>query len=65
MGTSLSLRIKTKKLLFSQELFGADNRIRTDDLILTKDVLYQLSHISVVASAAYGLYDTTTYLICQ
>ena len=25
---------------------GADNRIRTGDLILTKDVLYLLSHIS-------------------
>ena len=27
--------------------FGADNRIRTGDLVLTKDVLYRLSHISV------------------
>ena len=27
-------------------IFGADNQIRTGDLILTKDVLYQLSHIS-------------------
>ncbi len=26
--------------------FGADNRIRTDDLILTKDVLCLLSYIS-------------------
>ena len=26
--------------------FGADNQIRTGDLILTKDVLYHLSHIS-------------------
>ena len=26
--------------------YGADNRIRTGDLILTKDVLYLLSHIS-------------------
>ena len=25
---------------------GADNRIRTGDLVLTKDVLYLLSHIS-------------------
>ena len=28
-------------------LFGAATRIRTGDLILTKDVLYQLSHSSV------------------
>ena len=27
--------------------FGATNRNRTDDLILTKDVLYQLSHSSI------------------
>ena len=26
--------------------YGADNQIRTGDLVLTKDVLYQLSHIS-------------------
>ena len=26
---------------------GAANQIRTDDLILTKDVLYQLSHSSI------------------
>ncbi len=28
-------------------VFGADNRIRTGDLVLTKDVLCLLSHISV------------------
>ena len=27
--------------------FGADNQIRTGDLVLTKDVLYRLSHISI------------------
>lgn len=26
---------------------GAQNRIRTDDLVLTKDVLYQLSYLGV------------------
>ena len=31
-------------------LFGADNRIRTGDLVLTKDVLYLLSHISAYAT---------------
>ena len=30
----------------SSGLFGAANQIRTDDLILTKDVLYQLSYSS-------------------
>ncbi len=33
--------------------FGADNQIRTGDLILTKDVLYLLSYIS----------ESETYLI--
>lgn len=31
------------------QIFGADNRIRTDDLILTKDVLCLLSYISICA----------------
>ena len=36
---------------------GADNRNRTGDLILTKDVLYHLSHISnELLSNAYLLY---------
>ena len=29
--------------------FGADNQIRTDDLVITNDVLYRLSHISVLS----------------
>ena len=33
--------------------FGAAGRIRTADLILTKDALYQLSYSSI-----YGLYKT-------
>ena len=28
--------------------FGAGNQIRTDDLVITNDVLYQLSHTSIV-----------------
>ena len=28
-------------------VYGADNRIRTDDLVITNDVLYRLSYISV------------------
>lgn len=35
-------------LLTSFEEPGAQNRIRTDDLILTKDVLYQLSYLGVI-----------------
>ena len=29
-------------------VYGADNRIRTDDLVITNDVLYRLSYSSVV-----------------
>ena len=35
-------------LQFLQDFNGADGRIRTGDLILTKDVLYLLSYISAV-----------------
>ena len=34
--------------MFTSGLSGAATRIRTGDLILTKDVLYQLSHSSKV-----------------
>ena len=33
---------------------GADNQIRTGDLVLTKDVLYLLSHISKILRATCG-----------
>ena len=33
--------------LFRAGLFGAANQIRTGDLVLTKDVLYHLSHSSI------------------
>ena len=36
--------------------FQANTRIRTGDLILTKDVLYQLSHISVSAELSFDGY---------
>ena len=39
-----SLQIKNEALM--RLAFGADRRIRTADLILTKDALYRLSHIS-------------------
>lgn len=35
-----------KKTLENQGFFGADDRDRTDDLVLTKDALYRLSYIS-------------------
>lgn len=31
----------------SLPVFGADSRTRTDDLLITNELLYQLSHISV------------------
>ena len=40
---TLSVPLKISRLVW---LSGADNRIRTDDLILTKDVLCLLSYIS-------------------
>ena len=41
------IRPKTKKrTCISASSYGADGRIRTGDLILTKDALYRLSYIS-------------------
>ena len=39
----------TKKRLAFASLYGADDRIRTGDLILTKDALYLLSYISTLS----------------
>ena len=41
------LRI-TKKSRQNLDLIGADDRIRTGDLILTKDALYLLSYTSML-----------------
>lgn len=38
--------------------FGADSRTRTDGLLITNELLYQLSHISIL-----GVSDDTPYLI--
>ena len=38
---------------FDEGFIGAATRIRTGDLILTKDVLYQLSHSSMSLSATH------------
>ena len=43
-------------------IYGADNRIRTGDLVLTKDVLYLLSHISNYTGVG-GLLPNTGYYI--
>ncbi len=47
--------------------FQANTRIRTGDLILTKDVLYQLSHISIppTPSGVSGGYYIRNPLACQ
>ena len=37
---------KTKNPTRLGWIFGADNQIRTDDLVITNDVLYRLSYIS-------------------
>ena len=39
---------KKTSLVVRDVFFGADNQIRTGDLVLTKDVLYLLSHISKI-----------------
>ena len=41
--------------------YGADGRIRTGDLILTKDALYLLSYISAVRIAERKIY----YITCH
>ena len=47
----LRTKVKTpKNTKFSGVLNGADDRIRTGDLILTKDALYRLSYISTSRS---------------
>ncbi len=40
------VRLCTKKAPDNSEACGADDEIRTRDLILTKDVRYHLCHIS-------------------
>ena len=42
----LKISMHNKKTLEYQGFFGADDRDRTDDLVLTKDALYRLSYIS-------------------
>lgn len=44
-------RKTSEPALYADSEVGATNRNRTDDLILTKDVLYHLSHSSVFNNA--------------
>ena len=56
-----ALAKKKRRTLFDTEsgvFFGADTRIRTGDLILTKDALYLLSYISKMEPTV-GLKPTT------
>ena len=50
---------KKKKLRLKVEAFGAAGRIRTADLILTKDALYLLSYSSILATEK-GLEPSTS-----
>ena len=65
--SAINLRTKQSRPLVSRErlcypiFYGAVNQSRTDDLILTKDVLYQLSYNSVNAITMI-LYHTCTIL---
>ena len=45
--SSNRLHKKRKRLVSFPFFYGAANRIRTGDLVLTKDVLYLLSHSSM------------------
>ena len=47
LAPTISRKQKTAALLGDGFVYGADNRIRTDDLVITNDVLYRLSYISV------------------
>ena len=46
-------KVKNKGVhrIHNAHLFGAANQIRTGDLVLTKDVLYRLSHSSIILMA--------------
>ena len=39
---------------------GADSRIRTDDLIITNDLLYQLSYIGTLSLRRFQEQDSST-----
>ena len=47
--------------VFTTSLSGAGNQIRTDDLVITNDVLYQLSYTSISATE-WILADTASFV---
>ena len=51
-----NLSYNNKKVLHFCKTYGADTRIRTGDLILTKDALYLLSYISTLLHRATDIY---------
>ena len=51
--------MKKKKATRLGCFFGAGNQNRTDDLVITNDVLYRLSHTSIVAD-----YDIISKKVC-
>ena len=58
---SFEMHFKKRKNLRKRRVyagFGADSRTRTDGLLITNELLYQLSHISIS-----GVSDDTPYLI--
>ena len=52
--------VSHEKTCISAGFGGADDQIRTGDLILTKDALYRLSYISAVSAATGGSDDCST-----
>ena len=52
--SGLSPLVRVEKPLYKR-IFGADNAIRTRDLVLTKDVLCRLSYISIFLSAVFSV----------
>ena len=52
---NLTIQIKSPlRVVPQRRLYGADTRIRTGDLILTKDALYLLSYISALLSVSHA-----------
>ena len=58
-------RSKKTDTLLGVCFFGAATRIRTGDLILTKDVLYQLSHSSIIGNPCDADYYIKYFWLCQ
>ena len=59
MGGRFLVAVEIEKAPTEVEAFGAAGRIRTADLILTKDALYLLSYSSILATEK-GLEPSTS-----